>query len=144
MAVEKKRINIYVPVELYTKLKQIVDCWGSSVNGYLVWLIGNEVYDFEQFSKQENLLDDSKLVRPSFTDVSEKTCYLEYKEWIPSGGDEADLSWDWTCSNCDADLTDRYEDLDIKTPRELGLFYCPRCGARILGTRYRKDDDSER
>ena len=43
-----------------------------------------------------------------------------------------------------ADFTDNYEDLDIKTPRELGLFYCPRCGARILGTRYRKDDDSER
>lgn len=35
----------------------------------------------------------------------------------------ADLSWDWTCSNCDADLTDRYEDLDIKTPKELGLFH---------------------
>lgn len=49
MTVEKKRINIYLPAELYTKLKQIVDCWGSSVNGYLVWLIGNEVYDFEQF-----------------------------------------------------------------------------------------------
>lgn len=32
----------------------------------------------------------------------------------------------------------------IETPEELGLFYCPRCGARILGTRYRKDDDSER
>ena len=94
MTVEKKRINIYLPAELYTKLKQIVDCWGSSVNGYLDWLIGNEVYDFEQFSEQENSLDDANL--------------------------------------------------DIKTPKELGLFYCPRCGARILGTRYRKDDDSER
>lgn len=84
MAVEKKRINIYLPAELYTKLKQIVDCWGSLVNGYLVWLIGNEVYDFEQFSEQENSLDDAKLVRRSFTDISEKTCYLEYNEWIPS------------------------------------------------------------
>lgn len=73
-----------------------------------------------------------------------QTCYLEYFEYIPKGGDEADLSWDWTCSNCDADLTDRYEDLDIKTPKELGLFHCPHCGARILGTRYRKDDNSER
>ena len=72
MAVEKKRINIYLPAELYTKLRQIVDCCGSSVNGYLVWLIGNEVYDFEQFSEQENSLDDAKLVRRSFTDISEK------------------------------------------------------------------------
>lgn len=55
-----------------------------------------------------------------------------------------DLEWDWTCSNCDADLADRYEDLDIETPKELGLFHCPHCGARILGTRYRKDDNSER
>ena len=95
---KKKRINIYLPAELYTKLKQIVDCWGSSVNGYLVWLIGNEVYDFEQFSEQENSLDDAKLVRRSFTDISEKTCYLEYNEWIPSGGDKCDLEWEWRCS----------------------------------------------
>lgn len=75
----------------------------------------------------------------------DRTCYLEYSEYIPKGGDEADLSWDWTCSKCDADLTDRYEDLDVvEKPEEIGLFYCPHCGARILGTRYRKDDDSER
>lgn len=144
MAVEKKRINIYLPAELYTKLKQIVDCWGSSVNGYLVWLIGNEVYDFEQFSEQENSLDDAKLVRRSFTDISEKTCYLEYNEWIPSGGDECDLEWEWHCTNCDFDLTKRYGDLYTAAREELGLFHCPHCGARILGTRYRKDDNSER
>lgn len=140
MAVEKKRINIYLPAELYTKLKQIVDCWGSSVNGYLVWLIGNAVYDFEQFSEQENSLDDAKLVRRSFADISEKTCYLEYNEWIPSGGYECDLEWEWRCSNCGVDLTDRYEDLDIKTPKELGLFHCPHCGARIIIDEPRKDD----
>lgn len=140
----KKQINIYLPEELYPKLKQLANCWGNSVNGYLVWLIRNEVYDFEQLTEHGNTFENAKLVRPSFTDVSEKTCYLQYSEWIPSGGDEADLSWDWTCSNCDADLTDRYEDLDIKTPKELGLFHCPHCGARILGTRYKKDDDSER
>lgn len=71
-------------------------------------------------------------------------CYLEYSEWIPSGGDECDLEWEWRCSNCDFDLADNYEDLDIKTPKELSLFHCPHCGARILGTRYRKDNDSER
>ena len=102
------------------------------------------MYDFEQLTEHGNTFENAKLVRPSFTDTPEKVCYLEYFEYIPKGGDEADLSWDWTCSNCDADLTDRYEDLDIKTPKELGLFHCPHCGARILGTRYRKDDDSER
>lgn len=144
MTVKKKRSNIYIPVDLYDKLKTIADCWGNSVNGYLVWLIRNEVYDFEQLTEHGNSLENTKLVRPSFADTSEKVCYIEYFEYIPKGGDEADLSWDWTCSNCDADLTDRYEDLDIKTPKELGLFHCPHCGARILGTRYRKDDDSER
>lgn len=77
-------------------------------------------------------------------DFIDQTCYLEYDEWIPSGGDECDLEWNWRCSNCDFDLADNYEDLDIKTPKELGLFHCPHCGARILGTRYRKDDNSER
>lgn len=144
MTVKKKRSNIYIPVDLYDKLKTIADCWGNSVNGYLVWLIRNEVYDFEQLTEHGNSLENTKLVRPSFADTSEKVCYIEYFEYIPKGGDEADLIWDWTCSNCDADLTDRYEDLDIETPEELGLFYCPHCGARILGTRYRKDNNSER
>lgn len=144
MTVEKKRINIYLPADLYPKLKQIADCWGSSVNGYLVWLIGNEVYDFEQFSKQENSIENPKLIRPSFTNISEKTCYLEYSEWIPSGGDECDLEWDWCCSNCNVDLVETYDDLDIVTPEELGLFYCPHCGFRIIGTRFREDNNSER
>lgn len=144
MTAEKKRYNIYLPVDLHQKLKEIADCWGNSVNGYLVWLTRNEVYDFELFTKQDNSFGDLKLVRPAFTDISEKTCNLECREWIPSGCDECDLEWDWRCSNCNHDLTDRYEDLDIKTPKELGLFHCPHCGARILGTRYRKDDDSER
>ena len=140
MAVEKKRINIYLPAELYTKLKQIVDCWGSSVNGYLVWLIGNEVYDFEQFSEQENSLDDAKLVRRSFTDISEKTCYLEYNEWIPSGGDECDLEWEWRCSNCGETFC---ADPDgINAP--IDWTYCPNCGYRIVETNSGEDDNSER
>lgn len=36
ITVENLTESLTVPVELYTKLKQIVDCWGSSVNGYLV------------------------------------------------------------------------------------------------------------
>ncbi len=77
-------------------------------------------------------------------DLIDPKCYLEYREWIPFGGDEGDLEWEWRCSNCDFDLADNYEDLDIKTPKELGLFHCPHCGARILGARYRKDNNSER
>ena len=77
-------------------------------------------------------------------DLIDPTCYLEYREWIPRGGREDDLEWDWRCSNCNYDLMDNYEDLGIKTYEELGLLYCPHCGARIIGTRYGKDNDSER
>lgn len=76
-------------------------------------------------------------------DLIDPKCYLKYREWIPNGGDECDLEWDWRCSNCDFDLTERYEDLDIETPEELGLLYCPHCGARIIGTRYGKDNNRE-
>lgn len=140
----KKQINIYLPEELFPKLKQLANCWGESVNGYLNWQIRCEVEDFERLTEGGKSLERAELIKPELCYRTNQTCYLEYFEYIPKGGDEADLSWDWTCSNCDADLTDRYEDLDIKTPKELGLFHCPHCGAKILGTRYRKDDDSER
>lgn len=144
MTVKKKRSNIYIPVDLYDKLKTIANCWGNSVNGYLVWLIRNEVYDFEQLTEYGNTFENPKLVRPSFTDTPEKVCYLEYFEYIPKGGDECDLGWEWRCSNCNHDLMEHYEDLDAKTYEELGLLYCPHCGSRIIGTRFRKDNNSER
>lgn len=78
------------------------------------------------------------------SDFIDPTCYLEHREWIPSGEDEGDLEWGWRCSNCNHDLMERYEDLDIKTYEELGLLYCPHCGARIIGARYGKDNNSER
>ena len=86
------------------------------------------------------LFETNRIVRLSTTvrilaDFIDPACYLEHREWIPSGGDECDLEWDWRCSNCDFDLTGKYEDLDIKMPEELGLLYCPHCGARIIGTR---------
>lgn len=52
MAIERKRTNIYIPVDLYDKLKSIADCYGNSVNGYLVWLIRQNVENFEQASKR--------------------------------------------------------------------------------------------
>lgn len=77
-------------------------------------------------------------------DFIDPTCYLEYREWIPSGEDECDLERDWRCSNCNHDLMEHYEDLNVKTYEELGLLYCPHCGARIIGTRYGEDNNSER
>lgn len=140
----KKQINIYLPEELYPKLKQLANCWGESVNRYLNWRIRCDVQDFEQLNERRKSLGRAEPINHMLCYRIDQTCHLEYSESIPPGGDECDLEWEWRCSNCDFDLTDNYEDLDIKTPRELGLFYCPRCGARILGTRYRKDDDSER
>lgn len=144
MVSAKKQINIYLPEELYPKLKQLANCWGESVNRYLNWRIRCDVQDFEQLTECGKSLERAELIKPALCYREDRTCYIEYFEYIPKGGDEADLSWDWTCSNCDFDLADNYEDLDIKTPEELGLFYCPHCGARILGTRYRKDNNSER
>ena len=77
-------------------------------------------------------------------DLIDPKCHLECIETTPAGADECDMSWEWRCSNCNFDLTDKYEDLDVETPEDLGLLYCPHCGARILGTRYRKDNNSER
>lgn len=77
-------------------------------------------------------------------DLIDPTCYLEYREWIPDSGDEGDLEWEWCCSNCHHDLMEHYDDLDVKTYEELGLLYCPHCGTRIVGTRFKKDNDNER
>lgn len=52
MAIERKRTNIYIPVDLYDRLKNIADCYGNSVNGYLVWLIRQNVENFEQAAKK--------------------------------------------------------------------------------------------
>ena len=52
MAIERKRTNIYIPVDLYDRLKSIADCYGNSVNGYLVWLIRQNVENFEQVQKK--------------------------------------------------------------------------------------------
>jgi hypothetical protein len=68
-------------------------------------------------------------------DLIDPTCYLECIETTPKGAEEWELDWEWQCSNCGKNLTDRYDDLDIKTPEELGLLRCPHCGSRIIGTR---------
>lgn len=35
-------------------------------------------------------------------------------------------------------LTERYDDLDAAAREKLGLFYCPHCGTRIIGTIFDK------
>lgn len=49
---EKKRINVYMPAELHDKLKEVAASYGNSVNGYLVWLIQRDIFNFEQVAKQ--------------------------------------------------------------------------------------------
>lgn len=64
------------------------------------------------------------------------TCTLIYYETTPRGADECDMDWEWRCSNCNVNLSERYDDLDINTFEELGLSYCPNCRHRIINTDY--------
>lgn len=65
-------------------------------------------------------------------DLIDPKCYLERSEWIQDDGEH--IEWEWHCTNCDFDLTKRYGDLYTAAREELGLLYCPHCGARIIGT----------
>lgn len=62
------------------------------------------------------------------------TCTLIYRETTPRGADECDMDWEWRCSNCNVNLSEQYNDLDINTFEELGLSYCPNCRCRIINT----------
>ena len=71
----------------------------------------------------------------TFTRLAElidPTCTIKCIDTTPRGADECDIDWEWRCSNCNVNLSERYDDLDIKTPSEIGLFYCPNCRARII------------
>lgn len=59
------------------------------------------------------------------------TCTLIYRDTTPRGADECDMDWEWRCSNCNVNLSERYDDLDINTFEELGLTYCPNCGKKV-------------
>lgn len=60
---EKKRINVYMPVELHDKLKEVATFYGNSVNGYLVWLIQRDIFNFEQVAKQSEQTIPAEQVR---------------------------------------------------------------------------------
>lgn len=63
MAIERKRTNIYIPVDLYDRMKSIADCYGNSVNGYLVWLIRQNVENFEQAAKKIEQANQAEQVK---------------------------------------------------------------------------------
>lgn len=60
---EKKRINVYMPAELHDKLKEVATSYGNSVNGYLVWLIQRDIFNFEQVAKQSEQTRSAEQVR---------------------------------------------------------------------------------
>mgnify|MGYP000968015378 CR=1 FL=1 len=67
-------------------------------------------------------------------DVIDPTCWIERSERISDDKDGEYIKLEWHCTNCDFDLTKRYGDLCTAAREELGLLYCPHCGARIIGT----------
>lgn len=66
------------------------------------------------------------LIDPTYTLI----CY----NTTPRGADECDMDWEWRCSNCNVNLSERYDDLVINTFEELGLSYYPNCRCRIINT----------
>lgn len=66
------------------------------------------------------------------------TCWIERSEQISNDKDGEYIKLEWHCTNCDFKLTERYDDLDAAAREELGLFYCPHCGKRIIGTIFDK------
>lgn len=67
------------------------------------------------------------------SELIEPTCRIKCIDTTPRGADECDMDWEWRCTNCNHNLSDKYDDLDIKTPEELNLYYCPNCSYRIIG-----------
>ena len=70
--------------------------------------------------------------------IIDPTCWIERSERISNDKDGEYIKLEWHCTNCDFNLTERYDDLDAATREELGLFYCPHCGSRIIGTIFDK------
>lgn len=70
--------------------------------------------------------------------IIDPTCWIERSERISDDKDGEYIKLEWHCTNCDFNLTERYDDLDAASLEELGLFYCPHCGTRIIGTIFDK------
>lgn len=70
--------------------------------------------------------------------IIDPTCWIERSERISDDKDGEYIKLEWHCTNCDFNLTERYDNLDASAREELGLFYCPHCGTRIIGTIFDK------
>lgn len=70
--------------------------------------------------------------------IIDPTCWIERSERISNDKDGEYIKLEWHCTNCDFNLTERYDDFDAAAREELGLFYCPHCGTRIIGTIFDK------
>lgn len=68
--------------------------------------------------------------------IIDPTCWIEHSERIQDDGEC--IKDEWHCTNCDFDLTEKYDNLDTAAREELGLLYCPHCGTRIIGTIFAK------
>lgn len=70
--------------------------------------------------------------------IIDPTCWIERSERISDDKDGEYIKLEWHCTNCDFDLTEKYDNLDTAAREELGLLYCPHCGTRIIGTIFDK------
>lgn len=70
--------------------------------------------------------------------IIDPTCWIERSERISDDKDGEYIKLEWHCTNCDFDLTEKYDNLDTAAREELGLRYCPHCGTRIIGTIFDK------
>lgn len=96
----------------------------------------------------ENICDAINIADPTNTfttpediyqllaDIIDPTCWIEHSERIQDDGEC--IKDEWHCTNCDFDLTEKYDNLDTAAREELGLLYCPHCGTRIIGTIFDK------
>lgn len=96
----------------------------------------------------ENICDAINIADPTNTfrepediyqllaDTIDPTCWIEHSERIQDDGEC--IKDEWHCTNCDFDLTEKYDNLDTAAREELGLLYCPNCGTRIIGTIFDK------
>lgn len=47
----------------------------------------------------------------------------------------------WRCSDCGEEFVFDDDFYDAETPEDLGMSYCPRCGAKMVGFRPLVEDD---
>ena len=93
--------------------------------------LANELLEIERIlgwdADQPNNYTFTKLA-----ELIDPICHVKEYDITPRGADECDMEWEWRCTNCHINLSYKFDDLDIKTPEEIGLFYCPNCGHRII------------